>query len=444
MKRILFTTVATVALLGLSGCMSVETNLTVVQDGLVLNGDNGSVSIPQGTHDMQISIARSASSPSSIALKDMNQKFRISLPPAKDLASITKPLVLSSDQLQQPIQMTFEREADSNVDHYGVTISSQDGSTVLATARFDYTKSSTQAYDEQNKTFLMSFQDVKRSQRAVFIPIDGMLDGNFYIPVGENAIAGDFPINSIVNHSAMILLAPWVYARYSTVEWFISINEMNDNDILNKVKDGVNSSPVIDLFAFNHGGNDAGTIDVAKQNGLKTSQLRLVYTEGCDSSGYISSFLSDDNAAVAIGHSGTSASPLFAFNIVHSWTYGESAHASMVSGWLFGTGLLEIADMLSFDQLHKTLWDSHDDMIKESEPQIVWTSEMTPDKLNIDTSAVLMRNTQDLSTAYQCRASEYGKNAQTSQLTMNLNTADPSATDAAAQVQSQVQQQSQN
>lgn len=407
LKALKFWLSSALALIAFQSCLSVDTQLNVVQDGLTLKDASGkAVSIAKGNHPIQLSVSQDSSSPSSLNFTDLNEKFDISLPDADKLVNIVQPLVINSDQLDQPVQMTFEREADSDVDHYALTISSRNGAEVLATARFDYSKSSTPAYDDNSKTFLMSFQDVKYSQRAALIPIDGALPD---------------PMDGIVSHAAQVLLAPWVYARYSTVEWFINSDEMSDEETNKRVQQAVSSSPVIDLFAFNHAGQDSNTLAAAQNLGAKKSQIRLVYTEGCGSANYLSDFLNNYNAAVAIGHRDTSASPFFAFGLVHAWTYGESAHSAMETGYISGSAWIDLIALVTLDQLWDLPldWSSRGDMIKQSEPAVMWTSEMTPEKLNIDTSAVLKRNTPELDTAFLSYAGSYGKDTQSIPLNSN-------------------------
>lgn len=398
MRHFLLISVALTALITLQSCMSVDTTLTVIQPGglALYNADGTLVQIPQGDHPIQLSVAQDSSSPSTLTLKDINVKFEITLPGAEKIANITTPLTVHATELKQPVEMTFQRDADSSTDHFTMAFMSTDGNQILATSRFDNPKGDIPAFDESNQTFLMSFQKVKYSQRAVLIPIDGALIE---------------PMNSIVNHAAMILLAPWVYARYSTVEWFISSGEMSDEDTNKKVQHAVSSSPVIDLFAFNHAGEDGETLAAAENLGAKKNQIRFVYTEGCGSADYLNDIITNYNAAVAVGHRDTSASPFYAFGLVHAWTYGESANSAMMTGWISGSAWIDLAAILTLDQLWRLPidWDSREDMLKQSEPAIMWTAEMTPEKLNIETSAVLSRNTPESNTAYRSFAATYGK-----------------------------------
>lgn len=119
--------------------------------------------------------------------------------------------------------------------------------------------------------------------------------------------------------------------------------------------------------------------------------MRLVYTEGCGS-GSAWHFIDHHNAAAAVGHKSTSASPLFAFSIVRNWVYGRDLATSVHRGWESGKRKARTLNAVSFGKLADFGgWRDVEHMIESSEPMLSWTPEIPPKKMKISLSAVPVR-----------------------------------------------------
>ncbi len=382
----------------LSGCMvDVSTQINVISDKanapqLLFKDGSKTFYIPAGIQPMKLHVADSSKDPSYIEFPKYKTQYKIYLPDNQKFINVNDPVEISAEQTQQPFAIEVVRVTDLNQDHYGLTFYTPDHKTVLATAEFDY-KGNTYAYDSSKGEFLNSFQTVWRSQRGTMIPIDG----------GMQAV-----VDFLVDHSAQILIAPWIYARYSNVHWDIGGDGNDYADLASKWKDLTTNSPVVDLFFFNHAGADLNELN--SSSGWKSSQLRFVYTEGCGSANYLGEFLGD-GAAVAVGHRDTSASPFFAFPMIRGWVYGFNVVAAAGLAWTEGGILARAADFTTIEAMSHSLWQSQEDMIRSSELGIAYSSEMLPEKLDITQSAVLKRDTpakQQMSLQF---IGSYGKDA---------------------------------
>ena len=351
-----------------------------------------------------LKISEKSKDPSRITFTQLNKTFELYLPDAKVFLDAVRPLEITTEQSHQPFFLEVTKVADLKQDHYGLTFMSADKKEIIATAEFQY-KGDSVAYDEKNKDFLESFQSVRRSQRGTVLPIDSGLGG---------------AMGSVANHSAQVYIAPWIYARYSEVSWIIGYG--NEDEIPNQWKSVIDKSPVVDLFLFNHGGADIQGLRNSDQLGWKRHQIRLLYTEGCESasSDYFETFLSKYNAAVGIGHRETSASPFFSFSLIRFWTYGSSALSATKAAWDIGAFLARTVDYISFKTLSSGLWNSQDAMIRESAMGLEWTAEMPPEKLYIDQSTVINRASPQDQIRYLSFIDNFGKDIQASPLQMDF------------------------
>lgn len=252
---------------------------------------------------------------------------------------------------------------------------------------------------DHSLSFLETFQKVRRSRRGTVIPVRSR-------------------VSPIIDHLAQVYIAPWIYARYSNVQWIIGESARNHEKARAKWKKVVDSSPVVDLFLLNHEGDDIGGLEQSSDLGWKKHQLRLLYTEGCDSasSPYFLTFLSKYNAAVAIGHRAISASPFVAFPFMRFWVYGHSALASTRLGWDVGSAEGAIADILSFNSLAHVYWHSLKDMLDSTEPGLGWTPELAPDQVFINKPALVERNTPEQRIWFVSFIRKFGKEVSTGSL----------------------------
>lgn len=371
-----------IAFLCLTGCREVHGKLNIAQELPINNGR--SQAIAAGAYDISIKWSDSTSSQASIKLFRPDSfiildEFDITLPPADDFLHILNPITLSSSELEQPFDLVVIRKVDIDYDQIGVTFKAPDSEDdIYATAQFDH-RSTRIAFDEKSQSFLRSYQKVKYSQRGLMFPIDGALGSDF--------------LNDVVNFAGKLLIAPWVYARYSHIEWVLNAGEA-DQLIKKRWIRLIEKYPVVDYFAFVHGGTDDRIIKPLSEVPKKEHQLRFAYSEGCGGGSQFE-YIENYNTAVSAGHKGTSASPLFAFPLVRQWAYGESAQESVKRGYAQGTQTARIIQHTPlaylWNKFVKGYWTSTDDMLESSEPMLAWTPDLPPSKLYVGLSAVVNR-----------------------------------------------------
>jgi hypothetical protein len=381
-------------LLALTGCMRTEIETTIhVLEPLEESqprtfrvfAEGGMHVLKPGKYNVKLVLGKEKYDLTYLYVKETSTLFKLNLPLADDLLGINDELRLTAQQLGQPFSMSIIRDVlDRDTSRYAVSFMEKDFSRVLATVYFN-NDSNKVAYDKNSMEFLQSYQDVRYSQRGTMIPIDGGLVQ---------------PFNDIVNYAAMVYAAPWVYARYEYVRWALSEKADDTRSLEKQWRDLARNTPVIDMFSFTHSGGESVVIRPAQNVGLKKNQLRVAYTEGC-SSGSASHMIANWNAAVSAGHRATSASPFFAFPLIHAWVYGNDFEESIDDAWGMGKFLAKTGDYLSFGYLSKELWGSQANMIESSELMYAWTPEMEPRKLYIGTSAAPRRQTQSNKVVYE-------------------------------------------
>lgn len=248
-------------------------------------------------------------------------------------------------------------------------------SLLSASSPISFAGSENEAKFSSQGDFLRSFQETRSKIRGTVIPINS-------------------GVSPIIDHIAELLIQPWIEAQYTNVQWILGDQSNRWYEVRSKWQNVIANSSVIDLFLFNHGGMDIYGLERAQHLGWKKYQLRLVYTEGCDSasSDYFSKFLSTYNAALAIGHRNTSASPFVSFPLIRHWSYGENALKATETAWSIGSIEASIVDFLSLGFFSRSLWSGRKDMLFGTVPGIGWSSEMPPEDLDISSAPTIDRN----------------------------------------------------
>lgn len=239
------------------GCKEVKMDLVVVSDRnsrenfTFSNADGLHRSLDPGEYQLKIKFSNSSTKPSSIEITKpsdsrFKEKLQANLPHADEFLHVNDAMKIEARDLDQNFSMIITREVDIREDHIGISFFTPDFEILLATAEFRH-KSYRSAYDERSGEFLQSYQAVKRSQRGVFVPIDGDIDDNgFHSEI----------LDSVVNFAGMVLVAPWVYFRYSNVQWALGDKADDSDYVRERWRRLVQKNPVIDYFAFTHGGHD--------------------------------------------------------------------------------------------------------------------------------------------------------------------------------------------
>jgi hypothetical protein len=385
----------------LSACHEVSTVLLVSKENLSLETKKeGSVSLPEGRYDIEFTISDDGTDELHIFESETKHhvihKAELQLPPYKDLANVKERMEISADKIGQPFDLVVTRDTDPGIQFIGFSLMKPGTQTILATAHFKSDLVEDGKDSAQEKSFVREYQNFRRSQRGVFIPINGALSGD---------------LNGLVNWTAKLFIAPWIYARYANVEWELNMDEANvEENVKAKWARLFEKSPVVDYFAFTHSWEDEEMARHMPIEKKKLHQLRYVYTEACHS-GSASVFIKKYNAALTTGHSDTSASPFFAFSLIRNWVYGKNVEGSVRAGWSGGKGFIHVLDAVGISTaIAKTSgWDDTENMINDSELMLAWTRETPPTLLRIGGGALPSRKLKDDRGIFENRISELNR-----------------------------------
>ena len=319
--------------------------------------------------------------------KKYRPKIPLMLPKVNDLLVSNDPVKVDADKLGQTFGMMVMRQIRPGKDLYTVTFHNPEFDTTLAKMTFEF-KPKKALYDEDRREFLASYQNVKRKHRAAVFKIDGDVEN--MISIGKKFGWLEKAVDHIVNYGGMLLISPWMHARYSSVKWIIGDGKSRDKT-QEKWNDVISKYPVIDYFAYVHDGDQHA--HGMQNSSLKKNQLRLMYTGACNS-GSSKSFITEYGAAAAGGHRNISASPFWQFNVVKKWTYGFSFEDSAIMAWKSGVRKAKALEFISFakfwqDKNGFMMWRNVDEMIEDSEISISYTDEVPAKYLKINQSAVI-------------------------------------------------------
>jgi len=323
---------------------------------------------------------------------DDRESISLKLPTPRKLLELQSSLILSGNTLGQPFGLEIKRTPGQRTDHFDITFfDKQNSSVILGTTSLEYS-SDTAFYNADKLTFLRSFQEVKRSQRAVVFAINS--DAGRMLKL-EATLPKEIT-NHITDYAAMFYIAPWVYARYGDVTWMLGKN-YSESELSQKWSGPIKNYAVIDYLSAVHSGDQFSYATPLDHLPLKKNQLRFVYTSACKSES-ADEFILKYNAAVAVGHRALSFSPMFSFSLIRNWTYGntvaESVNTAYQSGkiWLYGLSAVLIAPLWEVLGGKFLGWKNTSDMLYSSELMISYTDDMTPYQLTINDSAVLNRS----------------------------------------------------
>jgi hypothetical protein len=357
--------------------------------------------------------------------KSISTTVPLKLPALDVVLGSNDAVKLSAAELGQSFGMMVMRTPGKEKDSFAVTFHDPDFDETLGEMSFETDKISTQEADDES--LLATYQKVKRKNRAAIIKMDGGVKANLDFRKGFKWLEPTF--DHIVNYSGVVLISPWVYARYKHIEWLVGQDE--EGEFTRGWMKTVAKYPVIDYFAFVHSGNQhlpsksndylfyyggANRLSMADV-GLKQNQLRAVYTGACES-GTSSEWLTNYGAVVAAGQRNLSASPLFQFVVVTKWIYGFSFEDAIVKAWKAGVRRVRALEWVTFAKLWQNrygvlLWNNADDMLFDSEIQFSATSEAPAHLMEITKTKTLSGMPTDkdliLSSASRTIAKREGK-----------------------------------
>lgn len=353
----------------LSGCRSFEIELRVLphsleKKNLTFKSDQGALELVPGVYPASVELSSTEGEPSYLLFSKKSEKtikVLFQLPRTDQILPSEESLIVSSEDLKQPIQLTITRDFAQEQDRIEITLTDPKDGSLMALAQTQYKEDET-SYDGKTGLFLRSYQRVKKSERGVYIPIE------------------DDPW---LGTSLQVLLAPWIYSRYEQVEW-----KTESQPSTSTWARLISKSPVIDYFELLHESSDQNEAKPLYYLPKKKNQLRFVYTEGIES-GSAYHFISAFNAAFAAGHQESSSSSLFSFRVIRSWTLGMSGLASLQRAY----------------RENKILYPRS--TREQPEPVFSWTKELPFEKTGISLAAIPTRNTQELTQIYEARVSTY-------------------------------------
>lgn len=386
------------------GCnQEISSTLYVSEDfnGLFVQTKDGWDQIKPGEYKMKLSFNDSGRRPSSASVYDLTtgkkvSDFKLNLPPAKEVLTALEEVELSASELGQAFNIKIERQVDYMEDHYGVTFLSLRSNKILASTTFNY-KPKEANFDEETQSYLRSYQNVKKSHRAVFIAIDANLDDFFYAMPAIGEVS-----DAIVNYTGALLLFPWAHFRYKEVKWLIGDNTDDSEKITEAWTKVIDKSPVVDFMAFVHGGHEEDIVSHLDEIPHKENQLRYAYTSGCES-GNGDFFIVDHNASIAVGHEGLSASPLFSFSLFRNWTYGRSLQTSLSHSYKSGSAKARALNAIA-SNIIKKYWVDVDDMIASSEPRSAYLRSLPPSQVFVNLSSIPSKLDRDSKSVFTLAA----------------------------------------
>lgn len=374
----------------LAACNEYSFQLEVLDQGVfeLKTKDGNYLRFPSGDYTAVIKLAKNSEEASELHLES-GVKLELYLPAAKELLNSFDPIEVPADELGQDFSLIISRDVSLDEDRFTLSFFEPDQGNVLAVGRF-FAEGKDQAYDSEEMEFLRSFQKVKKSHRAAVFFIDYTLD-NYGWKFGE-------VLDGLAHFSSQLLLAPWVYGRYSSVVWVMG-DKVSDLEYVNRRwEEVVEKRAVVDIFSFLHGGGIYSPMySMRKHRPWKEHQLRLVYREGCGTKGggdLIESF----GVTSTTGYRDNSVSPLYSFAFVRNWAYGKNLEKALIAADKSGDRNVSILgyDFLSglwIKAYNRNPWEDEEDMYYQTEPMTAWTEEIPPHKLIIDRSAVPNRKT---------------------------------------------------
>jgi len=387
----------------LIGCKKeISTNIKIVDDTPVLikTLDEDRVKFLKGISQGTFVVDNDHPNRSYLQLNVLknDQKIRATapmrLPPIDTLLGSTDPLKLESKTTGQNFGMMVMRQMRSGDDLFTISFHDKQFNNSFGQMIFEFEPDKVH-FDEDKKEFLFSYQKVIRKQRATIIKVDSDLDDMFSLTAKFGWL--EKTLDHIVNYSGAALVSPWAYARYSKVKWIIGASTQDESrEEIEDIKEIIKNYPVIDYFAFVHGGDQALPLAVsARELGLKKNQLRVVYTGAC-LSGPGDEWLKNYGAVAAAGTLGISASPLFQFSVMRKFVYGFNFEEALIKSYKAGVIRARALEWITFAKLwqekHKVFyWKNVDDMLRQSEIQFSHTEEMPAKDIYISQSAILSK-----------------------------------------------------
>jgi len=320
----------------------------------------------------------------------LSKRVPLNLPQLDNLLAANDAIRLDSTTIGQSFGMMIMRTPGRDKESFSITFHDPGFNQTIGEMTFETDKIPEL---KESDFFIKEYQEVKRKHRAAVIKIDGEIESQLSMPRGLKWL--EKTIDHVVNYSGVVLISPWVYARYKHITWEVGSDH---GDFASAWKATVEKYPVIDYFAFVHSHNqwlprkkDTPFLMSAPLSmddlGLKQNQLRAVYTGACRS-GDSSEWLTNYAAVVAAGQRNLSASPLFQFVVVTKWIYGFSFEDSISKAWQAAIRRVKALEWVTFAKLWQKnhgvlLWDSADDMLFDSEIIYSFTKEALASEIDI-------------------------------------------------------------
>lgn len=397
--RAILTTGLFAPMLILTGCETLKTELRVIPHSadvknLTFQSEKGALELVPGIYSVEIKVSTDPKKPSQVIFQGKNKTSHavaIHLPEVQELSNRLEAIEISSTELGQPVDLTLTRDTTAGQDRIGITLTDPKTGNLLAVSQI-YFHSDETNYEGKTAQFLRSYQRVKLSERGIYIPVESTLNDGYFLSQIDD---------QWVNTSVQVLIAPWIYSRYNQVEWRIGSHDQQNEEAQKERRTAwsklIETSPVIDYFAFLSSGSSLIEAEPLYYLPKNKNQLRFVYTEGTQAdSGQ--SLITLFNAGFSAAHRETSESLQsgtfghFGFTLTRSWTLGMSALTGLRRAYI-ESKILGISP-----------WSDNSEMSLTS---FSWTSELPLEKTGISFSATPARETKEKTEIYQAKISNY-------------------------------------
>jgi hypothetical protein len=402
--KFLILTLVSLLLIGCKKEIDVKLTIDETDQFKIITSDAERLTLPKGKLNglLVVDARRPEKSYLQLNLIRENKPFRpkvpIRLPELDNLLGSNEPIRLESKLSGQKFDMMVVREMRPENDLFTISFYRPGFNFSFAEMTFEFEPSKVY-FDQDKNEFLLSYQKVKRKQRAIVVKIDGEVDSMIASASRTNWF--NKTLNHITNYGGASLIAPWVNARYKEVKWIIGKHSKASE--IKIWKDVAKDYPVIDYFAFVHAKNQYfPEIENDEKINLKKNQLRTVYTGAC-SSGYGSEWILNQGAVAAAGQKSTSASALFQFTVLRKWIYGFNLEDALVNSYQAGVRKARALEWISFAQYweekHGVMyWKDVDDMLASSEILFSYTPEVPAKNILIDQSVIITKtyNNEDI------------------------------------------------